>query len=194
MESSRENGIVAGVVVDIEDPENLGRIQVSFPHLSDQQSDWARLVTPMAGKDRGVFFRPEVGDEVLVVFEHGEARRPLIVGSVWSTQDTPPPDDGNTKQNNWRFIKSRSGHIIRLDDTSGGEKIEIIDKDSSRRVVIDSSGSKIQVSCDQGNIEVTANSGTVTVSAMTVKITASGDMTLQATGTMTIKGATVNIN
>ncbi len=194
MASARENGIVTGIVIDLEDPQNLGRIQVSFPHLSDQPSDWARLVAPMAGKDRGVFFRPEIGDEVLVAFEHGDPRRPYILGSVWSTEDTPPPDDGNAKQNNWRFMKSRSGHIIRLNDTSGGEKIEIIDKDSARRIVIDSSGSKIQVSCDQGDIEVTANSGTVTVQAMTVKITASSDMTLQAGGSITIQGATVNIN
>ena len=194
MHNTRENGIVIGIVTDLRDPENLGRVQVQFPHLSNQPSDWARLVAPMAGKDRGTFFRPEKGDEVLVAFEHGEPRRPFILGALWSSVDTPPPDDGNAEKNNWRFIKSRSGHIIRFDDTQGGEKIEIIDKDNSRKIVVDSSGSKIQVICDKGDIEVTAQSGTVSVNAKTVEIKASANMNLEANGTMTIKGATVNIN
>ncbi len=194
MRSERENGIVIGVVSDLNDPEGLARVRVKFPHLNEEPSDWARLSTPMAGKDRGMFFRPEVDDEVLVAFEHGEPRRPYIVGSLWSKVDTPPADDGNPTKNNWRQIVSRSGHIIRFDDTDGSEKIEIIDKDKSRKVVIDSGQQTIQVTCDQGDIEVSAGSGTVKVRATTVDIQASGDMTLQATGTMTIKGSTVNIN
>jgi uncharacterized protein involved in type VI secretion and phage assembly len=194
MQDGASNGMVIGTVVDLDDPERIGRIKVQYPHLNDEQSDWARLVTPMAGNDRGCFFRPEKGDEVLVAFEHGEPRRPHIVGSLWSTVDKPPADDGQATENNWRFIKSRSGHVIKLDDTQGKEKIELIDKDQQRRVVIDSANRKIQVICDQGDVEVTAKSGSVTIDAMTVEVKASANMTLQATGTMTIKGATVNIN
>jgi uncharacterized protein involved in type VI secretion and phage assembly len=194
MPSERENGIVIGVVTDLNDPEGLARVRVKFPHLNDEPSDWARLSTPMAGKGRGLFFRPEVDDEVLVAFEHGEPRRPYIVGALWSKVDTPPPDDGNATQNNWRQLVSRSGHVIRFDDTNGAEKIEIIDKDKSRKVVLDSGQGKIQVTCDQGDVEVTASSGTVKVQAVTVDIQASGNMTLHASGTMTISGATVNIN
>src|SRR5690242_926559 len=109
MGGDQVNGIVIGLVKDLEDPQNLGRVRVTFPYLDDQLSDWARLVTPMAGKDRGVFFRPEVGDEVLVAFELGDVRRPYVLGALWSTTDTPPPDDGKAKDNNWRFIKSRKG-------------------------------------------------------------------------------------
>lgn len=47
----RENGIVLGVVTDLNDPENLGRVRVRLPHLNDQQSDWSRVATPMGGKD-----------------------------------------------------------------------------------------------------------------------------------------------
>jgi uncharacterized protein involved in type VI secretion and phage assembly len=194
MPSERENGIVIGVVTDLNDPEGLARVRVKFPHLNDEPSDWARLSTPMAGKGRGLFFRPEVDDEVLVAFEHGEPRRPYIVGALWSKVDTPPPDDGNATQNNWRQLVSRSGHVIRFDDTNGAEKIEIIDKDKSRKVVLDSGQGKIQVTCDQGDVEVTASSGTVKVQAVTVDIQASGNMTLHASGTMIISGATVNIN
>jgi uncharacterized protein involved in type VI secretion and phage assembly len=194
MGADQVNGIIIGLVKDLEDPQNLGRLRVTYPYLGEQQSDWARLVTPMAGKDRGMFFRPEVGDEVLVAFELGDVRRPYILGSLWSSEDTPPKDDGNAKENNWRFIKSRNGHIVKLDDTKNSEKIEIIGSDGARKIVFDIAGKKIQVSCDSGDIEVSAPAGTVKVEAKTVTVKASADMTLEASGTMTIKGATVNIN
>src|SRR5581483_3964040 len=128
MQGHRENGIMIGVVADLADPDRLGRVRVRFPCLADQLSDWARLATPMAGAGRGFFMRPEVGDEVLVGFELGEPRRPYVLGALWSKKDQPPPDDGNASKNNWRFIQSRSGHIVKLDDTQGKEKIEVIDK------------------------------------------------------------------
>jgi uncharacterized protein involved in type VI secretion and phage assembly len=148
----------------------------------------------MAGKERGLFLRPEVGDEVLVAFELGDPRRPYILGSLWSRNQPPPPDDGDAAKNNWRFIRSRSGHIVRLDDTAGAEKIEIVGKDDKRRVVIDVAKEKIQIVCDTGDIEVSAPAGTVKVEGLTVEVKASGNMSLEATGTMTIKGATVSIN
>ncbi len=121
-------------------------------------------------------------------------RRPYILGSLWSTTDTPPADDGQAKQNNWRFIKSRQGHIVKLDDTAGKEKIEIIGSDGQRQIVFDIAKQKIQVTCDSGDVEVSAAAGSVKVDAMTVEIKASKDMTLQASGSMTIKGTTVAIN
>ncbi len=189
-----DNGLIIGLVTSLDDPENLGRIKVKYPTLGDKESDWARLVMPMAGKKRGTFFRPEVNDEVMVAFEHGDPRRPYILGSLWSKEDEPPPDDGNKTQNNWRIIQSRSGHIIKFDDTSGGEKIEIIDKDAKRKITIDSSGSKIQIQCDSGNIEVKAASGDISVQGINVKVNADGNLDLQAKGQVTIKGSLVQIN
>jgi uncharacterized protein involved in type VI secretion and phage assembly len=188
------NGIVIGLVIDLKDEENIGRVKVRYPHLEDQPSDWARIAAPMAGGGRGAFFRPEVGDEVLVAFEHGEPRRPYIIGALWSKADPPPPDDGNAEKNNWRFIQSRSGHIILLDDTQGKEKIVIVDKDNKRKVVIDSANSKIEVICDQGDVEVKAAAGDVKVEAVNVSVKATAELKLEATGNVTIKGAMVNIN
>ena len=136
----RENGIVIGIVADLDDQEELGRVRVRFPHLNDQMSDWARLATPMGGKERGLFFRPEKEDEVLVAFEHGDPRRPYIVGSLWSKPDPPPGDDGKRVENNWRFFRSRSGHLLKFDDTSGAERIEIVGKGGEHKVVVDVSG------------------------------------------------------
>ncbi len=190
----RENGILIGVVADLEDPEGLGRVRAQFPNLGDQLSNWAKIAAPMAGNGRGFFFRPEVGDEVLVAFEMGDPRRPYVLGALWSKVDTPPSDDGKPKDNNWRFIKSRSGHILKFDDTQGSERIEIIDKDERHKIVIDTSGDKIQIICDSGNVEIKATAGKIQIEASEAEIKTTGNMTLQAGGQMTIKGSVVNIN
>lgn len=194
MEGKRENGLVIGIVQSLEDPDGLGRVRVTYPHLEDQVSFWCRLVAPFAGKERGAFFRPEVDDEVLVAWEHGDPRQPYIVGGVWSKTDPPPPDDGQAKENNWRFLRSRSGHLIKLDDTAGAELIEITDGSEKNRIVVDTASNTIRVESDQGNVEVKAPRGTVKIEATTVEIKATGSATLEAGGTLTLKGATVNIN
>jgi uncharacterized protein involved in type VI secretion and phage assembly len=188
------NGVFAGVVTNLDDPEKIGRIRVQFPVLDGEQSYWARLVSPMAGPRRGVFLRPEVSDEVLVAFEHGDPRRAYILGSVWSKADPPPPDDGQATKNNWRFWVARSGALFRFDDTAGAEKVEVIDKDGSRKIVIDSAGSKIQVSCSQGDIELSAPNGTVKITAQNVEVQASQGAKVDGGPSLQIKGSQVNIN
>jgi uncharacterized protein involved in type VI secretion and phage assembly len=190
----RENGILIGIVTDLKDPDGLGRVRVRFPYLGDQSSAWAKISTPMAGKNRGFFFRPEVDDELLVAFELGDPRRPYVLGGLWSKVDTPPRDDGDAEKNNWRFIQSRSGHILKFDDTKGSERMELIAKDGKHKIVIDSSGDKIQILCESGNVEIKAPAGKVQIEASEAEIKTSGSMTLQAGGEMTIKGSVVNIN
>lgn len=194
MKNHYQNGIIIGEVISLEDPEKIGRVKVKYPNLQDQQSNWARLVTLMAGPDRGSRFVPEIGDEVLVAFEQGDPTRPYILGALWSKTDTPPEDDGKQTENNWRYFKSRSGHVIRFDDTSGAEKIEFIDKDQAHKITIDTSGKKIEIICDNGDVNVAAKAGKVDVQASEVTVKSTGNMTLDATGTMTIKGNPVNIN
>jgi uncharacterized protein involved in type VI secretion and phage assembly len=193
-DQNETNGIVIGLVTSLEDDKNLGRIKVSYPHLGHVESDWARLSVPMAGSKRGTFFRPEVGDEVLVAFEHGDPRRPYILGSLWSQADQPPPDMGDKKANNKRVIVSRSGHKIVLDDTPGKEKIELIDKDGKRQVIIDSGKQKIQVLCDAGDVEIKAPSGNVLIEANNITIRANQTLTLESNATTNVKGGMVNIN
>lgn len=195
-------GVAIGVVTNIEDPENLGRVRVTFPWFSEEdESEWARVVTLMAGKDRGTLFLPEVDDEVLVGFEQGDIRRPFIMGALWNGVDTLPGEFTNDGKNNVRFIKSRSGHIIKLDDTEGEEKIEVIDKSGTNAVVIDTKANTITISADQ-DIILKAPQGKIALEAQEIEITSSAattveagaEMTVKASGTATLKGATVNIN
>ena len=184
---------MVGVVESLEDREGLGRVRVKLVNNQNQLSSEARISTPFGGKNRGLFCKPEPGDEVLVAYERGDPRRPYILGALWNKEDPPPADDGKPEENNWRFLQSRSGHILRFDDKAGSEKIEIIDKDGKRRVVIDASGAKIRIECDQGDIEIKAQAA-VKIEAATVEVKAKGNMTLEAGGQLKIKGATVDIN
>lgn len=216
------NGVVVGIVTNNKDPDELGRVKVKFPWLSDEdESDWVRISSPMAGKDIGIFILPEVNDEVLVVFEHGNIDMPYIIGSLWNGKDKPPETNSDGK-NNIKLIKSRSGHIIRIDDTEGEEKIEIVDKgeenkiciDSSNKkieivdktgenkICIDSSNKKISIECG-GDIGLSASKGKIAINAKEIEIkstssakieVSTGGMDLKASGTMKIKGSMVNIN
>src|SRR5215472_4350578 len=192
--TSTRNGLLVGVVTSLDDPDRLGRVKVNFPELDNVSSDWASLVTLMAGQKRGSVFRPDVGDEVIVGFLQGDMRAPYVLGAVWNKPDPPPADDGNPTQNNWRFITSRSGHVIRFDDTKGAEKVELIDKDGKRTVVLDSANKKVTVTADEGDVEVSAPNGDVSLTGRTVHVHATTTLSLTGDQGVTIAGLTVDIN
>ncbi|MBQ1105287.1 VgrG-related protein [Streptomyces anulatus] len=86
---SRCAGLVSGTVTDTQDPEGSGRVKVRFPWLSDEYaSDWARTAQS-GGTGGGEAFIPEVGDEVLVGFEHGHLDRPYVLAGLYNGQDRP---------------------------------------------------------------------------------------------------------
>jgi uncharacterized protein involved in type VI secretion and phage assembly len=180
-------GVTIGVVTNNQDPDNLGRIKVKFPWLSDQQeSAWARLLSPMAGKDRGFYCLPEVDDEVLVAFEHGQVEFPYILGSLWNGKDKPPGKNSDGK-NNQRLIKSRSGHVIILDDTQGEEKIIIRDKTAKNEIVIDSKQNSMTIKVDKdltietkGNISLKSSGGDVAIECKNLKIQAQQSCDIKA--------------
>jgi uncharacterized protein involved in type VI secretion and phage assembly len=199
--SGRYYGVVVGIVTDNKDPDNMARVRVKFPWLSDDnESWWARMAVPMAGAGRGSYFLPEVDDEVLVSFEHGDVRSPYIVGALWNGKDSPPANNSDGK-NNIRVIHSRSGHLVRLDDTDGDEKIEVIDKTGSNKITIKSSDNSMKLECTgdmsldcKGKMTLHATAGIEINSDATVKINANATMDIESSAPMTIKGAIVSIN
>ena len=122
------NNIVIALVTDNNDPDNLGRVKVMYPHLTeDHASYWVRLSTPMAGPGRGIEYLPEVDDEVLVAFEHGDIRRPYVLGALWNGKDHPPLPNSTAVQGGKvvrRITKTRTGHQLDFDDGTG--KIRIV--------------------------------------------------------------------
>ena len=139
------SGVVVGLVLDNQDPDGLGRVKINLPEPSeDEIGHWARVASPMAGGGRGMFFLPEKNDEVLVAFEQGDITRPYLLGALWNGKDKPP-ESNSDGENNLRLIKSRSGHLVRLDDSDGAEKIEIIDKSGENSVTIDTASNTISI-------------------------------------------------
>ncbi len=199
--TKRVYGIVSGIVTNNKDPEGLGRVMVKFPWLSEEsQSDWAKVMSFMAGKERGGFFLPEVEDEVLVAFEHGDINYPYVIGALWNNEDKPPETNSDGK-NNIRIIKSRCGHKVILDDTDGKEKIEVIDKSGNNYVTIDTAKNTIEITSNQ-DIKLSASNGKISLDAMEIeikstantKIEAGANADLKASANATVKGAMVMIN
>ena len=140
------HGVVVAIVTSTEDPDELGRVKLQYPWLRDNsESDWARVASLMAGPDRGALFRPEVGDEVLVLFEHGDMRFPYVIGALWNGEDTPPEEKAADADNDIRLIKSRSGHLVMLDDTPDGEKIEIVGSGGADKITVDCTENTITI-------------------------------------------------
>ncbi|MGI9303717.1 MAG: phage baseplate assembly protein V [Gammaproteobacteria bacterium] len=177
---SRIYAPVVGIVTNNQDPDKLGRVKVKLPWLSEKdESDWARVVTPMAGAKRGMYFLPEVDDEVLVAFEHGDVRLPYVLGALWNGKDKPPEDNSDGK-NNVRTIKSRSGHIVRLDDTKGEEKIEVIDKSTKNSITINTKDNSITISAD-ADISIKSAKGKLTLQSKDgIAIKSDGDITVES--------------
>ena len=197
------NGVVVGIVTDNNDPQQLGRVKVTFNWLAgNNQSDWIRVSTIYAGQDRGSMFIPEVEDEVLVAFEHGDINRPFVIGSLWNDEGNPPvPQSDNSlkkiktksgheiimhdKENQEKIeITSKSGHKILLDDTSGSEKIVVHDKTENNKITIDSIQNSIQISSGQK----------ITINSPIIEIKADANMIIKSGGMMNIQGSVVKIN
>ena len=173
----RIDGVVVGIVTNNQDPDKIGRVRVKFPWLNDtDEGAWARLAVPMAGDQRGMFFLPEVNDEVLVCFEQGDPRFPYVMGALWNGKDTPPETNADG-HNDVRVIRSRSGHVIRFTDKAGGELLEIIDSSGKNKITIDSQANKVVISSSGGSIRLAAS-----------RIEIAAEATVDITGTV------VNLN
>ena len=206
-------GVVTAKVTSLEDPENLGRVRLMFPWLpqyngADLGSNWARIATPMAGKERGLFFMPEVDDEVLVAFDHGDVNFPYVVGVLWNKTDKPPKGAKDSvlasdkKGVDERVIRSRSGHLIVLDDTQGEERIVIQDKTGKNSIVINSKDNTMAISVEKdltivakgkATIESTDNmtiktKGDLSVECNNFKVKANANAKVEATANVDVKG------
>ena len=189
-DSDPGRGVRIGIVTNNQDPEELGRIKVKYPGVDDSdESPWLRIAAPMAGAQRGFYYLPEINDEVLVAFEQGDIHRPYMLGALWNGQDKPPQPSsavlGGGGEVNRRIIRSRSGHEIVLDDTSGSETITISDKTGNNRIVINSVENKMLLEV-AGNVDIKGSGN--------VSIKADGDLSIEANGKISIKGASIDLN
>jgi len=182
-------GVSPALVVDIKDPDNQGRVKVSLPWSPDAKGAkyeaWARLATMLGGNNRGSWFIPDVNDEVLVAFEHGDPRRPYVVGGLWNGRDRAPESMDGSGNNYKKVLRSRNGVKVTLDDQDGQEKLlletpggqKLTLKDGPGAVeIVDSNGNSVKL--ETAGITVNA-SAKVTVNASQVAISA-GMVTVDA--------------
>lgn len=212
--SETMNGVVPGIVTNLKDPESLGRIKVNFPWLSkESETDWIRVAAFYASNEMGVFFPPEVGDEVLVVFQKGNISAPYVIGSLWSSKAKPPEKNADGK-NNIKIIKTRAGHqitfnddtqgqkaqieiksssgnIITLDDAAGKEKIEISDKSGENKIIFDAT--KKSVTLESG-MQLNIKAKTINIEAQTALNLKGPTVKVEASGIAEVKGSMVKIN
>jgi len=189
--AQRQYGVVTAKVTSLEDPEELGRVQVMYPWMpkykdSELSSNWARLATTAGGMERGIFFTPEIDDEVLVAFEHGDLDFPYIVGVLWNKKDKPPQGTesvlaSDKKKVNQRIISSRSGHLIILDDTDGQEQIIIQDKTANNSIIINSKDNSMTIK-SAGDLIFEAGGKVMLNSTGDFSLTSKGKGSISSTG------------
>jgi uncharacterized protein involved in type VI secretion and phage assembly len=192
-------GLAIALVTQNKDPDGLCRVKVSYPwHEKPTESYWARLAMPMAGKDRGLVLIPEVGDEVVVGFEREDLRFPHVLGSLWNGKEKPPLANSDGK-NDKRILTSRKNHHLLFDDGSKGvvelahEKGRKVTFDDNGIVIEDEKGNTFKIDSNSNAITIEAK-GTLNIKAASVTIEATGTLDLKASATLSVRGATVNIN
>ncbi|TRZ75730.1 MAG: type VI secretion system tip protein VgrG [Bacteroidetes bacterium] len=207
------NGLQIGIVISNEDPDNEFRVQVKMP-VVDNAGDgtWARIASLDAGDQRGFFFRPEVGDEVVLGFLDDDPRQAVILGMLHSSAKAAPLTGSD--DNNEKMYQSRSGMKLHFDDdkkiilieTPAGKKVTL-DEDAGELKMMDENGNKIVMSSDgiliqsDGKIEIKAQQD-VKVEGLNVeqkasasfKAEGSASAEVSASGSLTLKGAMVQIN
>lgn len=182
-------GLLA-TVTSLDDPEQRNRAQVrlcAFDGATQQDAAmWARVVSPFAGDGRGVFFLPDVGDEVLVVFAGGDARMPLVVGGLWNGAASAPADTQSGGVNRYKRICSKNGIVITLDDQGGQETLTLETPAGQKLTLADGPGT-VKVEDSNGNTITLDSSGVTVQAAAQVQVKASS-VSVTA-GTVTVDSA-----
>lgn len=210
------SSLVVGIVTDNKDPSGLNRVKVMYPWLTeDHTSFWARQSSQMAGKGRGMFNIPEIGDEVLVAFEHGDVNRPFILGQLWNGKDKPPSPSGNPTHGpgsvtNRRGLYSRVGHMVDIDDTggggvklttSGGVKVHCTDDGPTilcstpggQSITITDAGSLIKIQDNAGDV-ITLSNGVINATASTMMNLSAPMININGAISVTINGMAISID
>ena len=183
-------GAFPALVTDIVDPEGLGRVKIALPWSPDtagaRYETWARLATLMAGNNRGSWFIPDVDDEVLIVFEGGDPRRPYVIGSLWNGKDKPPESMDGAGKNFKKVLRSRNGVKLTMDDTDGREQF-ILETPGGQKLTLKDGPGAVEIVDSNGNsIKMEASGITITASA---KVTINASQVAVSAGMVTVDAA-----
>ncbi len=174
------HGAQLAEVVSVRDPEGISRVQVRLvgPDADGHAPVWARVAAAFAGPDRGAFFVPDVGDEVLVIFVNGDPRFPVVVGGLWNGSQAPPETLGGDRVDRWTITGKAGTRIAIVEDAPGRERIVFETPGGASGELTDEGGGRLQVDVAGTRIRADASGvlvdapGTVEVRASKVQVTA----------------------
>jgi uncharacterized protein involved in type VI secretion and phage assembly len=178
-------GAFLATVINVKDPENHNRIQVrvfNVDGVADQDTPvWARVAVPFAGSNRGAFFIPDVGDEVVVVYLAGDSRFPIVLGGLWNGHDSAPDSFGGSgdRVDRWTITGTKGTKISIVEDSSG-PTIEFETPGGVKGTLTDSGGGSIEFDAAQTSVRLDSSGLTINASVAQVQITAATSMTLTA--------------
>lgn len=196
-------GLVVGIVTNIKDDDKILRVKVTFPWLAPKtgsgayESTWARVAAPGAGPATGVLWMPEVDDEVLVGFEHGDIHRPYILGGLYNGKDLPNLElekgngsvgdlvsDGKAKR---RGMVSRKGHRLVFVDDDSKSQIAISTSDGKLKIEWDEEKKELRITGDQ-KVIVKATKELNLESDQNLNISAKGNIKIEGNGNVNLEG------
>lgn len=179
-------------VTDNEDPNNLGRIRVQFDWQTEaesydnigkkMQTPWLRMAQPYAGGGKGFSFIPEIGEEVMIDFEGGNAERPYVKGTLYNGVGDP---DGkwlpnNNSSNQIKAIRTRNGHTIEIHDEGNDGYIRIYDNEKENYILTFSTDEKLIKLESTGNIELYAKNDIIMHAGHDINASADNDIFIAA--------------
>jgi len=192
----RIEGVVPAIVTNTKDPEKRGRVKLKYPWLDDAvETEWCRTMQFGAGNSYGAMIVPETADEVLVAFEHGDFRRPYVIGSLYNGTDKPLPaigdvindSDGKVKK---RAFASRLGHTLVFDDDEQSKSgIHLLSADTNFEIYVDQKNTKITIDAKSGKVEIHGAQDISIKSDQNVNIEATQNLTLKGTAGVTIESS-----
>jgi uncharacterized protein involved in type VI secretion and phage assembly len=180
-------GAFLGTVVSVQDPQQRNRVQVRIYNVDGATGQdapvWARVAAPFAGNERGAFFIPDVGDEVLLVFLSGDARFPVVVGSMWNGTDNAPETLGGSGDSvdRWTITGKAGTRIAIVEESSSSPTIKFSTPGGLTGTMTDSNGGSIAFQNSSGT-SITIDTTGITLNAPTTKvqITAASEVDITA--------------
>jgi len=183
-------GLQIGIVVQLEsDPDGQDRIRVRVPVIdSADQGIWTRIASLDAGNERGAFFMPEIGDEVIVGFINDDPRHPVVLGMLHSSNKPAPisPQDNNNEKG---FTTRSKMHLSFNDDT----KTIVIDTPAGNSITIDEKSMKIEIK-DQNENKITMEQTGITMeSPLNIDVKAGAVLTLSGGTSLSISAPSLSV-
>ena len=182
-------------VMDNEDPNNLGRVRVQFDWqaqlASDMWTPWLRIAQPYAGGEKGFSFIPEIGEEVMIDFEGGNAERPYVKGTLYNGVGNPDGKwlPGGNSSNQIKAIRTRNGHTIEIHDEGNDGYIRIYDNKKENYILTFSTDEKLIKLESTGNIELYAAKDIIMHAGHDISATADHDISESAGNDMFLEAA-----